>query len=191
MTCRPSSGRNFRQTKLIAKADAADLRLGVLQREVEMTGLREARVGDFAFDPHVLEFAFEQVADAQGQLADFPDVPVGHQIESDLTHALSPEKSRQPHRQREDHAQHDARDNRKIHAAMTPLIQDVSRQAAEPQRELPSHQENGPCNPEQRAENEEQFAGFAQGVHRSLPGLIVPERQARGVRSSPHRRKSS
>ena len=55
-------GAELQAAHLIAKADAANLRARVLQREIKMPGLRRVVVRDFAFDPHVAECAFEQIA---------------------------------------------------------------------------------------------------------------------------------
>ena len=74
-------GAEFQQPRLIAETDAANLRSCVLQSEIEMAGLRRVVIRDFAFDPHIRKRALEQIADALGQLADFPDVPLGREIE--------------------------------------------------------------------------------------------------------------
>ena len=68
----------FDSTHLIAEADAADLGARVFQGEVIMSRLRSAAVGDFAFHRNIRESAFEQFADAGGQLADFPGATLGH-----------------------------------------------------------------------------------------------------------------
>jgi hypothetical protein len=52
-----------------------DLRLGVLQREVEMPGVPEPAVGDLAFDPRFEELFLEQRADLAGQLGDGEHAP--------------------------------------------------------------------------------------------------------------------
>src|SRR5580704_3051772 len=68
----------FDSTHLIAKAHAADLGARVFQGEVIMSRLRGATVRDFAFHRNIRESAFEQLADAGGQLADFPGATLGH-----------------------------------------------------------------------------------------------------------------
>ena len=46
-------------------------------------------IGNFAFDPHVAESAFEQLADLLSDLADLPYVALGHQIEKrSLAHGV-------------------------------------------------------------------------------------------------------
>ena len=50
-------GAKLQAHELIAEADAANLRAGVLEREVEMAGLRGVGVGDFALDGNVGELA--------------------------------------------------------------------------------------------------------------------------------------
>ena len=58
--------------------DAAHLRAGVLQREVEMAGVPDAAVRELALDPDFEELGFEQIADANGELGDGEDTaPVG------------------------------------------------------------------------------------------------------------------
>src|SRR5208282_2007509 len=79
-------GAKFDSAQLVAKAGAADLGLLVLQREVDVAGLRRVGVGDFSLDPQVLELAFEQIADARGELAYRPDLAIGHQVEGELRH---------------------------------------------------------------------------------------------------------
>ena len=69
----------FEAHQLGAKADAADLRAGVLEREVEMAGLGRVGVGNFALDEDSAELSSEQVANARGQIADRPDFALGHQ----------------------------------------------------------------------------------------------------------------
>src|SRR5579859_1962351 len=58
-------GTKLEAAHLIAKADATDLRLLVLQREVQMPRLSRAEIRDFAFDPQVREFVVEQIANAE------------------------------------------------------------------------------------------------------------------------------
>jgi hypothetical protein len=67
----------FEGAGLVAKADAANLCLGIFQREINVTGLRGAAIGNFALDPDVGEAAFEEIADFAGEFADFPDAPLG------------------------------------------------------------------------------------------------------------------
>ena len=55
--------------------DGAHLGGGVLQREIEMAGIPDAAVGQLALDPHLDEFGFEQIADANGELGDGEDAP--------------------------------------------------------------------------------------------------------------------
>ncbi len=57
-------GTEFQSAGLVAKADAADLRARIFQGEIEMSRLRGAIIGDFAFDPDVAESAFEKFAEA-------------------------------------------------------------------------------------------------------------------------------
>ena len=71
-------GAKLESAGLVAKADAADLRARIFQSEVEMTHLRRAVIRNFAFDPDVAEGAFEKVADAFGELADFPHATLRH-----------------------------------------------------------------------------------------------------------------
>ena len=52
-------GAKLEARKLGAKADAANLRAIILEREVKMAGLRGVRVGDFALDEDVGELAGE------------------------------------------------------------------------------------------------------------------------------------
>src|SRR5580704_11914811 len=63
----------FQKARLVAKADAADLRARVLEGEVEVAGLRGAVIGDFPFDPNIRERSFKDGGDLVGDLADFPD----------------------------------------------------------------------------------------------------------------------
>ena len=72
-------GPKFQACKLRAETHAANLRVIVLQREVEMAGLRGVRVGDFAFDENVREFTGKQIADAAGEVAHRPDRAARHQ----------------------------------------------------------------------------------------------------------------
>ncbi len=58
---------------LAAEEHDGKLRLAVLEREVDVAGGRGTAVGDFAFDPDVLVFALELLADAGDQVADGPD----------------------------------------------------------------------------------------------------------------------
>src|SRR5437763_7433596 len=50
--------------------EAAQLRAIVLQREVQMTGVPHAAVGQFTFDPHLEQLGFEQSADLDRQVSD-------------------------------------------------------------------------------------------------------------------------
>src|SRR5579864_4136230 len=74
-------GAEFQAAHLIAKAHTADLRLFVLQREIQMPRLRRAKIRDFTLDPQVAKFVFEQIAYTQIQLADAPDVFFRNQIQ--------------------------------------------------------------------------------------------------------------
>jgi hypothetical protein len=57
-----------------------------------MAGLCRTEIRDFALDPDVKESAFEQIANAVGDFAHFPHVPLGHQIEKrSLAHFVSTE----------------------------------------------------------------------------------------------------
>src|SRR4029077_1409214 len=68
-------GTEFQPARLITKTDASNLCARVPQGEIEVAGLRRAAIRDFALDPDVEESAFEQIADAVGELAHFPHAP--------------------------------------------------------------------------------------------------------------------
>ena len=72
-------GAKLQALQLGAETDAANLRARILEREVQMAGLRGVGVGDFALDGDVGKFAGEQVADAAGKVADRPDAALGHE----------------------------------------------------------------------------------------------------------------
>src|SRR5579862_1996088 len=101
-----------------------------------MAGLCCTEIRDFALDPDVEESAFEQIADAVRQLADFPHAPLGHQIEKRslahivVTEILAPEQIYNPENQRERNAQYDASGDRKIEAAILALISDIAGKAS-------------------------------------------------------------
>ena len=48
-------GAELQSASLVAEADAANLRARVLQSEIQMSRLRRAVIGNFAFDPNVAE----------------------------------------------------------------------------------------------------------------------------------------
>jgi len=72
-------GTKFQARQLRAKTDATHLRVIVLEREVEVAGLRCVRVGDLALDENVGELASEQIADARGEIAYRPDRATRHE----------------------------------------------------------------------------------------------------------------
>ena len=82
-------GPEFQPHRLRAETDALHLRLGVLQREIEMPGLRRAIVGDFALDPQVRELRGEHAADTRRQLRDAPDFPLRREIQLELFYLFS------------------------------------------------------------------------------------------------------
>ena len=65
------------QHGLAAEEDDGELRVGVFEREVDVAGGGGTVVGDFAFDPNVAEFLFDEFADLRDQLADRPDAARG------------------------------------------------------------------------------------------------------------------
>ncbi len=67
-------------------ADAFDLRVGVLKREVAVAAGHELRAGDFAGDPDVGEAAVERGADAVAQFAQGEDAAFGDEAEGVLFH---------------------------------------------------------------------------------------------------------
>jgi hypothetical protein len=66
-------GAKAEEHGLAAKENDGQLRVGVLEREVEMAGGGGAVVGDFAFDPDVAVLFFDEFADLGDELADGPD----------------------------------------------------------------------------------------------------------------------
>src|SRR2546430_3333537 len=74
-------GTKFQPGELCAKADATNLRVIVLEREVEMARLRGVGVGDFSFDENVGELACQQIADAPSEVTYRPDGAAEHQRE--------------------------------------------------------------------------------------------------------------
>ena len=71
----------FQQPRLIAEADAANLRSRVFEREINMSGLRRVAIRDLTLDPNIGKSALEHVGDALGELADFPDVALRREVE--------------------------------------------------------------------------------------------------------------
>ena len=66
-------GAKAEEHGLAAKKHDGQLCVGVLEREVEMTGRGRAVVGDFAFDPDVAELLLDKFADLGDKLANRPD----------------------------------------------------------------------------------------------------------------------
>ncbi len=77
-------GAKLQARQLRAKADAANLRVSVLEREVQMAGLRRMGVGNFALDENVGELAREQIADTRSEVGHRPDRAARHQRELKL-----------------------------------------------------------------------------------------------------------
>jgi hypothetical protein len=95
---KPVLRAKLQAARLIAKAHATDLGLRVFEREIQMSRLRRAIIGDFAFQPNVRKGSFEELAYARVLLADFPHAPLGHQVEKTcLAHKLAPEQIYNPH----------------------------------------------------------------------------------------------
>ena len=156
-------GAEFQAQQLLAEADAANLRFGVLQREVAVAGLRGVGVGDFAFHLDVGEFAREQVADARGEVADGPDAALGHQRQLQRAHFLSHPMNQKTRvkptlRSREVTIG-------KIEAAAAAFDGDVAGEASEAEGQARAEQEEGASGDEDEAADEEEFAEFAGGVH--------------------------
>ena len=68
------------QHGLAAKEHDGKLRVGVLQREVDVAGWGGTEVGDFAFDPDVDVLLLNQFADLADELADRPDAAGGARL---------------------------------------------------------------------------------------------------------------
>jgi hypothetical protein len=66
-------GAEAQQHGLAAEEDNGQLRVGVLEREVEVAGGRGTEVGDFAFDPDVAVFLLDELADLADEFANRPD----------------------------------------------------------------------------------------------------------------------
>ena len=82
-------GPEFQAHGLRAETHAANLRLGVLQREIEMSGLRRAVVRDFALDPKIRELRGKHAADSRGQFRDAPDFSLRREIQIELSYFFS------------------------------------------------------------------------------------------------------
>src|SRR5580692_4569646 len=140
-----------------------------------MAGLCCAEIRDFALDPDVEESAFEQVADAVGEFADFPHAPLGHQIEKrSLAHFVStgilpPEQIYNPENQRERDAYDDASDDRKIETAIFTLIGDIAGKASEAERQSPAEKEKSADNCESNSADEQQLSEFAHWFQSNQP----------------------
>jgi len=59
------------------REDDGQLRVGILEGEVDVAGGRGAVVGDFALDPDVAELQFDAFADLADQFAHRPDAAEG------------------------------------------------------------------------------------------------------------------
>ena len=130
-------------------------------------------VGNLAFHPHVAEGAFEDFADPLGELADLPDVALGHEIEEiGLAHGISVWRSSaevvdDPEQDREREADDEARDDRKVKRRIAALIGDVAGQPPETKRKLCANDEQHARAHQDNAENQENFTEFTQRVHMS------------------------
>ena len=82
-------GPEFQPHRLRAKAHAAHLRLRVLEREIEMPGLRGTIVGNFALDPQIRELRGQHAADARRQLRDAPDFSLRREVQLELFYLFS------------------------------------------------------------------------------------------------------
>ena len=63
--------------RAVAEEHRADLRVGVLQREVGVPRAVDLEVGDLAFHPHVPVFALKMRAHCGDQIADDPYTAIG------------------------------------------------------------------------------------------------------------------
>jgi hypothetical protein len=71
----------------------------------------------------------------------------------------------EPEEEREGNAEEKAGDDREIEGGVFAAVDDVSRKAAEAQREFSPEVEKSPDKDEECAEDEEGAADFAKGVH--------------------------
>ena len=167
----PIFGAEFQAADLIAEADAANLRACVFQSEIEMPGLRGVIVRHFALDPHIAERGFEDFADALGELADFPDVALGNQIEKvGLAHriivaASSAKKADDPEEKSKHQTHNQAGHDWKVEAGIATLIDDVAGQAAQSERKLRAENEQRTDADKHDAENQQHSPEFTQWVH--------------------------
>lgn len=67
-------GLEAKERGLLAEEYGGQLRIAVLDGEVDVAGWRWAKVGDFAFDPDVAVFALNVQSHFADQVADLPDV---------------------------------------------------------------------------------------------------------------------
>ena len=65
-------GAEAEEDGLAAEEDYGELGLRVFEGKVEMAGGGWAKIGDFAFDPDVAEFGFDEFAGFGYQLMDLP-----------------------------------------------------------------------------------------------------------------------
>jgi hypothetical protein len=110
--------------------------------------VRGVIVRDLALDPHLAESGFENFTDAVGELADFPDVALGNEIEEvGLAHgvnvsASSAKKINDPEEKCKRKTDNQAGDDRKIESGVASLMDDVAGQASQPERKLRTESEN-------------------------------------------------
>ncbi len=188
VTCRPSSGRNFRRASWLRKQTQRICARGVLEREIEMAGLGGVGVGDFALDENVGELAGQQIADARGEVADRPDGAARASAEAErvlpwakFRHDFSresflsesfPEIRDQPHQERKHDAQQEAGDNRKIERTVPAADGDIAGQTSEAQRETAPEQQEPAEGKQDEAAEDQPFCEFTCRVH-WLPACLA------------------
>ena len=85
-TATPSCGLNWSIARRHAKADAPELRLFVLQREVVMPASRQLARRDFTRDPDVAKLAVKQAAQQVGEFGDREEASFRFPKELNLFH---------------------------------------------------------------------------------------------------------
>ena len=86
-------GTKAQERRLLPEEDSWELRVAILEREVDVAGGGGTEVGDFAFDPEVAVFALDVNPNFADEVADLPDAArdrrgLGFKREAELVFGL-------------------------------------------------------------------------------------------------------
>src|SRR5271155_1824794 len=86
----------------------------------------------------------------------------GIKLKSDVwLMALSAEMIHNPKQQTQNHAQQNARHNRKIRTSIPPLIHNIARQAPQPERQFSTKYQQRPHSSQHKPQHNQKLSGFA------------------------------